>query len=202
MALNDIYKVDFFYNVGSELTQNVIHLRETTECTEGIPAVAVCSAAQNKWIDIFETALFSDEVYVTLVRAIRISPSPSVPNINILGAATINGTGTGDPIPSASALLMSLYTDTFLATARGRMYLPGLDSSQQDDGQIKDAALTLAIAAAADLVDPWTPTGLSGEWELVVWSRKLSTAKAVTHCVPHSNLATQRGRRNFPGIGA
>lgn len=202
MAVNDVYKADIYYNVGSELTQNVIHLREITACTSPVPALAVCSAVQNKWIEIFETAMFSDEVYVPLVRAIRISPSSSVPNINILGATTINGTGTGDPIPSASALLLSLYTNTFLPTARGRIYIPGMAVENQDDGQLKDAAITLANAMAIDLVADWTPTGLSGEWELVVWSRKLSTAAKVTQVVPHSNLATQRGRRNFPGIGA
>jgi len=201
MAVGDIFKVDFFYNVGSELTQNVVHLREKTACTDAVPAQTCVSAAIAKWITVFETALFSDEIFIPLVRAIRISPTSSVPGLSILGPTTINGTGPGEPVPSTSALLVSLYSNTFTPSARGRIFIPGLDTTAQNDGQLDDAAITLANQLSIDIIADWTPTGGTGVWELVVWSRKLSTAYKVTQAPVHSNLATQRSRRNFPGIG-
>jgi len=201
MAVGDVYKCDIFYNVGSELTQNVIHLREKTACTDPVPAQAVVSALTNRWLSVYEVALFSDEIYVPLIRAIRISPTSSVPGLSILGPTTINGTGTGEPVPSASALLVSIYSNTFTARGRGRIYFPGLDSAKQNDGQIDDAALTLANTLALELIEDYTPTGFTGSWELGVWSRADATFRLVTQCFPHTNLATQRGRRNHPGIG-
>jgi len=201
MAVGDIYKVDMYYNIGSELTQNVIHLREKTACTDAIPAQSAVNAALTKWVGFYGVDLFSQDAFVTLIRAIRISPNASVPGLSILGAATCNGNNAAEPVPSTSALLFSLYTDTFTGNGRGRIYVPGLAVDQQNDGQLTDAAATLVNTANGVLESDWTPTGLTGVWELGVWSRSLSTFAKCTQAIGHTNLATIKGRRNFPGIG-
>lgn len=200
MAINDIYQAQIHYNVGSELTMNVIHLREKTATTEDIPATAVASAIQTKWADFYTSAPFSEEVYVPLIRVRRILPTAGIPVVLILGATAIPGGAAVPPVPSTSALLLSLYTNLFDANGRGRIFVPGLAQDAQNDGQLEAGTLTTLQGLVDDLEADWLPAGaLDGEWELVVYSRELDAATKVQQVVVHSNLATQRGRRNFPG---
>lgn len=203
MAVGDIYSVAIHYNIGSELTMNVIHLRETTESTDSIPAQAVASAVINEWGTHYGTTLFSEASQGTLLVVRRVKPTAGVPGIIILGATDIVGTAPTAPIPSTSALLISLYTATFTASGRGRVYVPGVATENQNDGQLDAGAETAATLFANMFEEPWVPTGtFTGEWESVVYSRKLGTAQAVVSAIAHTNLASQKGRRNFPGIGA
>lgn len=203
MAVGDIYSCSLHYNIGSELTMNVIHLRETTECTDSIPAQAVGSAFINEFGTHYGVELFSAESLGTLLIVRRVKPTAGVPSINVLGATQVVGIGATAPVPSTSALLISLYSDVFTKSGRGRVYVPGVAVASQNDGQLDEAGETAATLFANMFEEPWIPTGVfTGEWEAVVYSRKLGTAQAVTQAVAHTNLASQKGRRNFPGIGA
>jgi hypothetical protein len=205
MAVGDIYQVQIFYNIGSELTMNVMHWKETVSSTDPIPAETVGKMIHNLWTTHYATNLFSNEARVTLIQVRRIKPTAGIPSTLIIGTATyptIQGTGAGDPLPSTSAALVSLYTDVFTKSGRGRVYLPGVASGTQNDGQILETPLGLLDSFAQEFkADQVAVAGGTGEWHCVVFSRKLGTSQEVEQVIPHSNLATQRGRRNFPGVG-
>lgn len=205
MAVGDIYQVQIFYNIGSEVTMNVMHVKEVVTCTDPIPAQTVAAIIHDLWSTHYATTLFSDETSVTLIQVRRIKPTAGVPSTLIVGSAgfpAINGGGVGDPLPSTSAALISLYTDTHTRNARGRVFFPGLASGTQNDGQLLAANLTLLNAFGdvfeADIV---AVGGGTGEFHFVVYSRTLGTGQEITQAPGHSNLATQRGRRNHPGLG-
>lgn len=205
MAVGDIYQCEIFYNIGSEITMNVLHFKEVTTCTDDIPAETVAKLVYDLIKPHIETVLFSDETNLTLIRVRRIKPTAGVPATAIIGSAAfpaVNGAGVGDPLPSTSAGLVSLYTDTHTRNGRGRIYFPGLASGTQNDGQLLAATLALLAAIGEDLEDDIVPVGGgTGEFHCVVYSRTLGTGQEVTQTIGHSNLATQRGRRNHPGLG-
>jgi len=205
MAVGDVYQVQIHYNIGSERTMNVVHWIETVTCTDPIPARTVAEMCYSLWDGFVATTLFSDETNVILFQVRRIAPTPGVPATLIVGATgfpAITGTGTASPVPSTAAGLVSLYTDLNDKNGRGRIYFPGIQGAAQNDGQLTAGSIaqleTIADSFEADIV-PLAP--LTGEFHLVVWSRALIAANEVRQGIGHSNLASQRGRRNFPGIG-
>ena len=205
MAVGDVYQTQVFYNIGSERTMNVIHWREVVTCTDPIPAQTVAEMVYNEWFTRYGSLLFSDESNVVLITARRIKPTAGVPATLIIGAAgfpAIVGTGVGSPVPSTSAALISLYTDLNTKNGRGRIYLPGVQSAAQNDGQLTAAQLGELNAFADDLESDFVAVGGgTGEWHCTVYSRTLGTDELVVQAIGHSNMASQRGRRNFPGLG-
>jgi len=205
MAVGDIYQSQVYYNIGSEISMNVTHWKEKVVCTDPIPAQSVGLMVHNIWHTHYINTLFSVDSHVTLITTRRIKPTAGVPSILVVGgvlAPAIAGLGVGDPLPSTSALLLSLYTNLFDANGRGRLYIPGAASGVQNDGQLIAAALLDFEAWQAEFYsDQVAVGGGTGEWRCVVYSRALGTGQEVTQAVAHTNLATQRGRRNFPGLG-
>jgi hypothetical protein len=205
MAVGDLYQVQVFYNIGSEVTMNVVHLKETVASTDDIPAKTVAKVMHVRWAQLYGNINWSDETRVSAFQVRRIKPTTGVPYLAILGTAefaTIEGTAPGAPVPSMASVLVSLYTNTLTKSGRGRIYLPGLQGAAQNDGQLLEAPLTDISADAATLEDTQVAVGPeTGEWDFHVFSRKNQTSAKVTTVTVHSNMATQRGRRNFAGVG-
>jgi hypothetical protein len=205
MAVNDIYQVQIHYNIGSELTMNVVHLKETVASTDDIPAETVATVVEAVWRARYATNLFSDESNVTVITARRIKPTAGIPSTLIIGGAAhpaIVGTGGSAPLPSTSACLISLYSTVLTKNGRGRIDIPGAASGTQNDGQLLAAFITLLTNFAEELEDVHVAVGPgTGEWRFGIYSRTLGTIQTVEQTIAHSNLASQRGRRNHPGIG-
>lgn len=205
MAIGDIYQIQIYYNIGSERTMNVVHMRETQVCTDPLPAESVAQAVRSVWAVRINTIVFSDELSIPLIHARRIKPTAGVPSTIILGTVAnpaINGGGSAPPVPSTSCGLISLYTNLNTRNGRGRLYIPGIDRVQQNDGQLIAGALVDWETFADDLEDEIVAVGPdTGAWRFAVYSRELGTAENVVQTIAHTNLATQRSRRNFPGIG-
>jgi len=205
MADGDVYRAEIYYNIGSELTMNVMHLKEIVTSTDEIPAETVALAIEEMLTNTFGIFAFSSQAWIIAIIVRRIAPTSGVPAYLILGTTAhpvIAGQGVSTPVPSAAAVLISLYTAVNSASGRGRVYIPGLNSVGQNDGQLTEATFDELApwvdALESDIVAVGPGTG---EWHFAVWSRTLSQANEVTQAILHTNMATQRGRRNFPGIG-
>jgi hypothetical protein len=206
MAVGDIYRCEVHYQLGSTETMNVLHMKEKVACTDDIPARSVAKALRDAWAALYNTALFSDVATMFMLRVRRIKPTTGIPSTFILGAGAepiVTGNDPSAPVPSQAALLISLYSDTLNAHGRGRIYVPGVARASQNDGRLTAAAIALANAAAGVLEATMVAVaGDTGEWNFAVYSRSLGTADDVESAQAHTNLATQRSRRAFPGVGA
>jgi hypothetical protein len=206
MAVGDIYRCEVHYQIGSTETMNVVHMKEKVACTDDVAAKSVARALRDAWSSIYNTDLFSADAQMFMLRVRRIKPTTGIPSTFVLGGGAepiVTGSGVSDPVPSQTALLISLYSDTLTANGRGRIYIPGLDRTQQNDGRLIAAAITLANSAAeifeATMV---AVAGDTGEWNFAIYSRELETADDIESAQAHTNMATQRSRRAFPGVGA
>lgn len=206
MAVGDIYQAKVFYNIGSEITMNVVHYKETVASTDDIPAETIALALEQLWGIVYTRPLFSAEASVILFQVRRVKPTTGIPTTLVLGSVAhpaIPGEGISNPVPSQAAALVSLYTAVMTANARGRIYIPGVSSGVQNDGQLIEAAIDDLEEVADGLEEELVAIAPgTGAWALSVYSRVLGTAQPVVQTIGHSNMATQRGRRNFPGVGA
>jgi hypothetical protein len=207
MAVDDVFRVTVLQNVGSEITMNVLHLREAV--AETVALLVAEPPARAVWA-IYDAlaADMSDDWQVVQIESRKISPSFDIPFTFILGAADqIVGAQPSQMIPSASALVVSLYSSIAHRRGRGRMFIPGLPETAQNEGQI-----TEAVHAA---FDTWADTWLTeqstaiapntGEYRVYVKSQfdpVESSLRDVVATTVRSNLGSMRSRRAYPGFGA
>lgn len=206
MALSDVYRVEVFQNVGSEITMNVLHMRETVAETINDNAAACVIEAVIVLYDALK-AQMSEDWRVVQMTARRVSPGSGIPSTLVLGGAeSIVGAQVSEIIPSASALLISLYSLNFTKSGRGRQYLPGLPETAQNEGQLTEAVHGdfQTIANAQYLGEKGPFLAGDGKWRFTVFGGGAGPGsdQDVKEAIVRPNLATQRGRRAHPGFAA
>jgi len=205
MAVGDVYRLQIFQNVGSELTMNVLHARCTV--TETINVVDEADNLAEMAIVTY-TALaaeLSEDWRVVAINVHKLTAPGGVPaNFVLGGAESIVGEVESEIIPSASAVLISHYTSTANRSGRGRTYLPGLPESSQNEGQLVEArwGALQAIATAQFVGEKGPFGGGDGKYRYIVHNGDGDT-DAGYHIIAsrvRANLATQRSRRAHPGF--
>jgi hypothetical protein len=205
MAVGDLYRLQIFYNIGSELTENVLHFRETTSNDDPIASSSVIFGFNDVFQPVYNVELFSDESIVTVYHCQRVRPTSGVPSTLVFPSAEATqpkGDDTSEPVPSQAAALISWYTDVPSRRGQGRTYWPGVAVDHQNDGQLTAEGLAQlqALGNAISAEFP-APAPFTGAYQLAVFSRADDLNALVRAAVAHSNMATIRGRRNFPGVG-
>lgn len=203
MAVNDVYRVDIFYQFGSELTQNVIHLKETTAETDSVPASKV-SQAVHAMLDANLVEHLSEGVTIPVIRSRRILPTPANPFVLIPSGAPLAilvGQIEADPLPAQCAALFRLTTQQAGKSGQGRIYIPGFPELYSHAGRFPFAEFSATELSLINWADDEWDGGSDGRWELAVYSRALNAANLVEYGQLDPVFATQRGRRHFPGYG-
>lgn len=204
MPSGDLFRVQAFFSIGSELTECVWHFKETTSSTDAVPARSLAHAIAAVIGPLYGVLSISNEARLSVMHVRRILPATGIPATVVFGTVAdpeIVGIGASGPVPSQSAVLVSLYTDDTTRNGIGRYYLPGLNATSQNDGQLFAAALTDMQELADGLKAPLTAVGPEiGVWKQHVFSRMLNSSSPVTVAIANSNMATIKGRRAFPGV--
>jgi hypothetical protein len=194
MAVNDWYEITTDMTVQGEHVYNVMNFRETVECAEDVPAQQLCNGFDAA-ISAAWAALLAELTVINCFYCRRISPTPSVAFTKI---KNLQGDVAADPLPSASALLVSWYGLTASARHRGRTYFAGVPEDIQSGGLLENAAITDWQTFANLLLVPVAGAG-SGTWEFGIWSRASIAGVDAKVAVVRSNMATMRSRRQRPG---
>ena len=204
MAVNDIYRCEIFQNVGSEISMNVLHMRETiAETIFPFPADAVIQAITGLY-DVL-AGFLSEDWRVIQISARKISSGSGIPRTIVLGAAeAIVGAVEDEIVPSASAVILSLYSLTNDRTGRGRMFIMGLPELYQNEGQMTETEYTLMSAAVNNyFTNEQGPfLGGDGAWRFCIHGGGASPTDQwdVATTTLRPNLGTMKSRRAFPGF--
>jgi hypothetical protein len=205
MAVNDVYRIEVFQNVGSELTMNVLHARETvSETVLSAPSRAVVEMAAELYQAL--AANLSEDWRVIQISARRVTGG--IPATVVFGGAeAIVGEVVGEIVPSQAAVLISLYSNNSERTGRGRQFLPGLSEADQNEGQLTEARfVALQVDATAQYVGEKGPfLAGDGKFKFTIWAPNSVAAAAtqdIAEAIVRPNLATQRSRRAHPGFAA
>lgn len=207
MALNDVHEVVLSYSIGSVPVLNVLHVRESTSIVltdsrinaEAIAEAIIASPLMTMLLDCIST-----DAIINSVNVRRILPAPDVPYHRVLGAAeALEGTRAGQVVPTQACLLVSLYSNEPGRSGRGRIYVPGVSETDQNEGKLLQSFFNAQVGALTnELDDPIAMTGAdTGEVRLAIYSRTLGQANDVLTATAQPNLATQRSRRAREGFG-
>jgi hypothetical protein len=101
-------------------------------------------------------------------------------------------TGTGDPLPWASQVLVRMATSQFNdgRRLRGRIYIPGILESMCAAGVLAPASQTTFNTPLAALI---TSTASTGKW--AVWSRTHPGWASIDSAIVWSQFGVQKRRR-------
>ena len=111
----------------------------------------------------------------------------------------IQGVASGDSLPYTAAGVWSWRTAYAGRSYRGRSYIPEIPEAHQNKGVLSSTLLNAWTNYANDLLAAYGSGGSSADYELGVWSQKLSTFTIFNDVLIRSLLGTQRRRRQGTG---
>jgi len=196
VAVNDIYSLIVRGRVHGQATMNVFHYRVNVDGdaddADGLVG-AFRTNAENYWLQCC-----SAEWELTGYICQKIHPLP------VLSAFTQEigfspGLVEGNSLPSSVAVVMTKRTGMGGRRGRGRVYMPGVPASFEDNSEITDAALQTYDALGARLDTPLT-SAIGGVYVPILWNRVLSEALTIIQYVPRTTLRNQRRRQVGRGI--
>lgn len=197
MAVNDVYEITVQGRCRGKVYNNVLHFRETVACTDDIPAKSLSAAFRSAIITPW-LGLIAEDTTIDCTYTRRIAPGPGVTYTDIVGEP---GTREAQSVPSGAAVIASKYGDTFGASKRGRIYFCGVGESDQEAGQLTEAAAVDWAVFLDVFCTVFSAVGAdTGSWRGAIWSNKLLSAIIQTVCFLRTNLGSMRTRRQPPGL--
>lgn len=198
MAVGDIFQVTQVLSVMGQRCVNVLHFKESTACTDQIPARSIAAMYE----DVFAPALqlcLSDEVEIQCIYARRIRPTLDIPFLIVESA--MPGLVASHTAPPNAAGIVSFYTAVPSRSGRGRAYISGIPESRISDALMEPTQVT-ALGVWADLfLNPQAPPApYDGEWRGVVFSPALNAGNNIIGHVISPSMGTIMGRRSPYGM--
>jgi len=191
MAIGDIYQVTVSGTLHGQLTNSVLHYRETVSGgADG--SVQLATAIDATLAGVSFRANASSEWRYDFTVSQRIRPLP------ILLAVTVNlnagaGQAGSNSLPSSVASVIRKRTALAGRKFRGRTYIPGVPSAVEVDSQLTAAGLTALQTLATQMAGT---VGI-GAWDFapVIFHRATGTSTLITACVATAVLRNQRRRQ-------
>lgn len=170
MAVNDVYKVDFYSHAHDRQFITSFHYRETVEDIGPFPAAAINAAWQIAILPPLR-GLLSTETYCGAIHTRRIvgGEGPTSRGYFVDG----NGSRSGEAMPGNQALLVQLNGTHQGRPSRGKQYISGLSESDCDGNQWNGDLLNTEVFLYMDQLMQ-TLTGVApstGEWEFGYMAR-------------------------------
>lgn len=140
--------------------------------------------------------IFPSSVNASTVVSREIDLATGVTVGALEGALSPDGSGGGTALPPDCATVVSLKTEQFTRSGRGRFYLPAFSSGQLDAGRWF-TNVTAGLLACLQAAYAAYLTGEGATGAVVVWSRVNHTTYPVTTLAVGNHVDTQR-RRDTP----
>jgi len=198
MAVGDIYEVVLVTIVNGQRAINVQHWRETTACTDDIPAKSVCAMWEDVMMPLYLDCL-SNEAALSCIYARRIRPTPHIP-FQIVQSLT-PGVIDSHAAPSNAAAIITQYTASMTRSGRGRQFITGIPESRITDGLMDSTEITDLETYADGLQGVQAaPAPFDGEWTCGVFSPLLNSFAQQEAYSVNRSMGTLESRRQPYGM--
>lgn len=133
-----------------------------------------------------------------MLRGLTVNTTPPVSDEYTAGLP-ITGSLSGDPLPYQAAMVVTLKTGYAGRSYRGRNYIPGQGEAYFTAGIFASNVVAAVQGYYDTLIATFGQGGSDSNYQLGIWSDKLSLFTPVTQAIVRSNPATQRRRRMAVG---
>lgn len=194
-------RVRFVCSLNEQVSYNVSHwVPDTTVVGDEWTTTTVAEAFDNNMGPFLKAAMPLVALYHGCdVQDVAIIPSLD-PSISVVGAGP--GLAAGDPLPPASAGIISFKTGVTSRSAQGRMFVPFPAEADSDAAGRPSIAYKNTLDSIGFIFVNGIPvTGALGNilrFSSIVWSRKLMQAFSITSATTRNGWGYQR-RRGFFG---
>lgn len=195
MAVNDIWRVSI---IGSHAgaDQGIITLH--FKMLSGVGTFAGIAGALEAGFVRTVCAQQHTGFRIDMLRGLTVNTTPPVSD-EYVANLPVSGSVSGDPLPYQSAMVVTLKTGYAGRSYRGRNYLPGQGEAYFTNGTFASNIVNSIQGAYNTLISTYGAGGSDSNYQLGIWSDKLSVFTPVTQAIVRSNPATQRRRRMAVG---
>lgn len=167
MAAGDIYRVSLTGNVFGQTVMHVLHFRMKSGAgtVSGLQTVVASQFANDM------SAQQSEDLMWTSCAVRGLIPLADVSEFTFPGGYA--GQLVGESEPSFVAAIASLKTGTPGRSTRGRMYIPGVRTSDVTDNNLAGGWQTSMQTVLSNLVGAYGAAGTNPDYQWGIWSRKI-----------------------------
>jgi hypothetical protein len=188
--------MDYSWGTSGKVLANVFHVQPQTFLIDYTGQITTTTA--DNWFNSWTShlmALLSTEL--SLVSCTITDAGSEFGPQAISDIAPAAGEQSGTPLPSSVAALVSLYSSHRSRTGRGRIYLPGVPSSQLNpDGTLFSTFMANLVSAVNSFNVDIGGVGATG-FQLAVGSRKDAVSYQVQSVLTNSSVARSQDRREL-----
>lgn len=150
MAVNDTYRLAYDQQLYGQKITNVFHYQQTdAELSGKADELALADAFIGVVVPVWQPAVTADWADVC-VRVQRILPGGGIQRVR-LTAPNIGTHLASQAFAPNVTVLTAFYTDVFSKRGRGRYFLSGIPTTEEDEGTIT-AALRTLVATLGDTI--------------------------------------------------
>lgn len=178
------YRLEILYQQSQQFYMNVMHYNDVSD--SGSPEDLAVA-----WETIcmpYLKLLLVNNCTIVHDRAINLSTLAEYTN-----PVDQAGSRTGEPMPPTVSAVLALNTAYASRSKKGRIYIPALNEGAQNFGTLDSFYVGEAEDYAGNILNF---TGSTGEYQLLIYSRKLNVFTPVENVVVRPYTYTQR-RRGF-----
>lgn len=191
MAQNDVYQTTLYQSMYGVSIANVWHYKETAQ-----PVTMDAEQAINQWVesDVLPpyVAALSNQWKALCVRTVKITGGNNVPREKFFTAANI-GSQSGEGLPPNAVMCGTFYTGNFGNNGRGRAYISGWRTADEDDNCFFNASKVLGEAIMAALAADAEPIG-EGTYDRIILSGSPAAPEPVLTTYTNPQVRKLRSR--------
>jgi len=167
MAENDVYQTTLFQSMFGVSIANVWHYKEVTPAVSKDEEDAINDWVETDVLPAFVAAL-SDQWKALCVRTVKITGGNNVPREKFFLTAN-TGSKAGVGLPPNAVLVGTFYTGNFGNNGRGRAFISGWRTADEDDNCFKSASRLLGQAIIQAMSADAAPIG-EGTYDRIILS--------------------------------
>jgi len=190
MAIGDRYEASLLYSLKGEKCANVLRFQQTQNTSTVSDELDLGNAIKaDLWPAI--KAASSDDLVLQIIRVRRYAPTAGG---SIMVTVDEAGSISEDSLPSNNCVVITMYSESPTKNGRGRIHLPGIPDTHNQDGLLPASVTGLYEAISTVMEAPFIGPDL-GAWLYGIGDSEGATFHPATNHQLRSWLHTLRGRR-------
>ena len=190
MAVGELYRLSFNYQVYNVNCVNVFHFEQTGASSDDV--AQLIQAFLDRYISLYQ-AYCAVEWVPLCVKASRIKPTEGSARLGIIPAGN-EGLAAGECMPANQVSVISQYSAVYTKRGRGRVYISGASENFEEKNNHNAAGFAALVPIGEQLNSELVGVVADGTWQTAIFSETGDTWEQQTRYEARSPFKKLRGR--------